>query len=228
MRVSLNEVEVMVRKAARGLGVPVGLAEDCGRQAAWLAGAGLDPLPSVSHAFEGLASGRAAPSPALGAPVLSAVLVGPSAVDRVVAGPAGAPPLRLGVVDAPLLVVASAACAAADLGLALEVGAGGPEPVAWARIDGGNVVVRAAPGTDAATCRDFPVRVGRPRGGAPVLPVVLDGPALDRARAAVFAEGVSVAPDDWTALGRLATRCLVPADARLRMSGAGAGLVDRD
>mgnify|MGYP003626874550 CR=1 FL=1 len=43
MKLSLNELEVVVHKAARGVGLPVGHAEEAARLAGWLARAGLEP-----------------------------------------------------------------------------------------------------------------------------------------------------------------------------------------
>ena len=37
MRVSFSEIEVTLRKAALGAGIPLGLAEDFGRIGCWLA-----------------------------------------------------------------------------------------------------------------------------------------------------------------------------------------------
>ena len=65
-------------------------------------------------------------------------------------------------------------------------------------------------------------------GEPPVLPEIRDASGLLVARSAVFERGAEVPPAVWEALGKLAVRCLVPVDARLRLVGAGAGLVDRD
>ena len=58
MRVSFSEIEVTLRKAALGAGIPLGLAEDFGRIGCWLAMRRVNPLPSglaALDAFEAVA-----------------------------------------------------------------------------------------------------------------------------------------------------------------------------
>jgi hypothetical protein len=47
MQLSLNEIQVECRKAARGAGLAWGLAEETGRAVAWLAQRGVDALPTL-------------------------------------------------------------------------------------------------------------------------------------------------------------------------------------
>jgi hypothetical protein len=51
MRLSLNEIEVTVRKAALGSGLPLGLAEDAGAAAAWLAARGFPVAELIGAAL---------------------------------------------------------------------------------------------------------------------------------------------------------------------------------
>jgi hypothetical protein len=52
MLFSLNEIEAQLRKAARGAGLPWGLAEEAGKAARWLAMHGIDGLPASAALFE--------------------------------------------------------------------------------------------------------------------------------------------------------------------------------
>lgn len=52
MTLSLNEIEVTVRKAALGSGLPLGLAEEAGAAATWLAVAGFPVEKLMASALE--------------------------------------------------------------------------------------------------------------------------------------------------------------------------------
>jgi hypothetical protein len=54
MTPSLNEIQVECKKAARGAGLPWGLAEEVGQAMAWLAGQGIDALPVLLDYLEAL------------------------------------------------------------------------------------------------------------------------------------------------------------------------------
>ena len=51
-RLSLNEIEALSKKATRGAGYSWGLAEEAGKINKWLAGRGVDSLPSLRHLLE--------------------------------------------------------------------------------------------------------------------------------------------------------------------------------
>ena len=53
MTMSLNEVDAMVRKAARGVGLSWGLAEEAGRAARWLCAQGQDGVGAAAKALVG-------------------------------------------------------------------------------------------------------------------------------------------------------------------------------
>lgn len=53
MTMSLNEVDAMVRKAARGAGLDWGLAEEAGRAARWLCAQGQDGVGAAAKALAG-------------------------------------------------------------------------------------------------------------------------------------------------------------------------------
>ena len=65
---SLNEIETLSRKAARGAGLSWGLAEEAGKATRWLAAAGL-PGPQVLAATPGRLNDFLAPPPGFSAPV---------------------------------------------------------------------------------------------------------------------------------------------------------------
>jgi hypothetical protein len=52
MRCSLNEIDSQLRKAARGAGLPWGLAEEAGKAARWLEMHGIACLPVFAALFE--------------------------------------------------------------------------------------------------------------------------------------------------------------------------------
>ena len=57
MRVSINEIEQSIRKAATACGWPYGIAEEFGRAASWAAGLGVDAIPDLlDYVRPGLAS----------------------------------------------------------------------------------------------------------------------------------------------------------------------------
>ena len=113
MRVSLSEVETTVRKAALGVGLALGLAEDAGRAAGWAALAGVGDPGLFAAALEALDTGRSVGAdadrahagtltPVDGAGPLSALIAGPAACDalRSVAGT-----VTLIAVDHPAVVL---------------------------------------------------------------------------------------------------------------------------
>ena len=55
---SFNEILFYFTRAAVGVGVPVGLAEDFGRSSVWIGSSGLDPARITSNALQALDCGR--------------------------------------------------------------------------------------------------------------------------------------------------------------------------
>ena len=126
MTFSLNEVEGTVRKAARGAGLPIGIAEDIGRAAAWLCAHGED---GSAAALEGLrrcdASRPCNLNKAGTAPVARAVIEGLSAIDLIIAGCRDR--VELSGLDTSLLLrgLASIATAGRELAIELDLGPDG-------------------------------------------------------------------------------------------------------
>ena len=61
MHASNAEIETLTCKAAVGVGLPAGLAEDAGVAAAWLSGAGFAGADIACRAIENIRKGRARP-----------------------------------------------------------------------------------------------------------------------------------------------------------------------
>ena len=227
MRLSLNEVEVTVRKAGLGAGLPLGLAEDAGRAAAWLAARGLPAAELMAAALEGahaeLHVERDAAAWRIGTtsgacPVLQAA---PSACDLVVAGArSGAPACVESVLDLPMVAIATAALATADSGISLLVDIA-ERPAAL--LMAGEARWFAGP-AELAALRRQPVRIGMSMD--PDLETPPRSGSVNASAAA--SEGVTVSADLWEPIRALADRTLVPATAHSHERGAGAGLIDTD
>ena len=227
MRLSLNEIEVTARKAALGSGFPLGLAEDAGAAAAWLAASGFPVAELMAAALEG---GGAEPRlEANGARLrfvadrgpYSVLRLGPSLCDLVLA--MREPGRRVETeaeLDVPMIAIAHAALASVDSGQPFSIEIAGKAaallvssapmllvpPAELAALRGERVRIRIATGTD----------LEEPTGAIPV-----------ETRAA-FREGVSVPAKLWERVRALADRTLVPATAHSHERGAGAGLIDTD
>ncbi len=221
MRLSLNEVETYLRRAALGCGVPQGYAEDLGASAAWLCTQGFDGVPVVLAELEAWSAGEtglgrltAAPTPHLagdGAKPPAAWHSGPSAADLL---RAGLGPLSFEPVVQPLLLLAAFGVYSAAKGPGLLLrwddgtalcrnGAAYLVAGAWADLEAPLPFIQAA-------CAS-PREQGRRRALLPVLD-----------------EGVSVDQGVWTRVQTLVHLSLVPASETSRATGAGAGLVDAD
>lgn len=210
MRHSLNEIEMVLRKAAAGCGFPHGLAEDIGRAGAWLCAQGRDGLGA---GLAGVAAGRAAPGgihyDAREKAFADARVAwcGPSAVDLLQCVETG-DMVRLTGIDAPLLLVGFAGLAARDTGISLSFSNGCAVLVGPGGLDMRGAMPSA--GADAALAV-----TGRPdRSGPGVHEPSQDGIDID---AALWAEALA-----------LAARTYVPASDASRATGAGAGDIDND
>ena len=218
MRLSLNEVEVTARKAALGAGLPLGLAEEAGAIAYWLAAAGFAVAPLIARALGELALPSLAMEEApggwrlVGQPSpLSAIVAAPSACDLVIAAAKQGRRARVrAAVDLPAIALAACAVASgrAHLSLTLAIGA---EPWPGPRGLDARDIARLA----ALREREVTIAPGQPE----TTPFSAIAPAHD---------GVEVDPAEWAAVQALADRMLVPATRHSRERGAGAGLIDTD
>lgn len=160
---SLNEVETLAAKAARGAGLPWGVAEDAGRSAAWLA-------QHVGAWAESLVALLDAPPPDAESPLL---LAGPLADGAVACvGPVAAP-----VWVVPLVLLGAGRCNPVALRLgAAELRCNPGETVTaslpagrLATLPAGKVVVQRAAGRLMPFQNEMPARFHRSAVGAAVL-----------------------------------------------------------
>jgi hypothetical protein len=211
---SFNEVEALVTKAARGAGLPWGLAEEAARAARWLAGFDL-PWPETLLALLAEPDGA---EPCLttdgsgsrlttAGDRLSPLRAGPWLVDVGLAHP-----VHLAGLVAPLWLLPFAAQAAALAGRPVQLGGPGV----------GAIVERSR----------FALLAGSIERLAAAQPTEVTVATADRWEPAIAgrerAERARVAPAAWDALERLGARTYVPATARSRALGAGAGERDDD
>ena len=231
MRLSLNEIEVTVRKAALGAGLPLGLAEDAGAIAAWLAAGG---FPVAELMQEALASPHGA-KPRLvraghiyraagGARPCRALCLLPSACDLVLAAASGGGSAVEAVVDVPVLAVAQAAiaCAGGATPLAVEI-----EGRLRAASGAGRTAIVGAV-AELSELRSAQIRIRPARDEDFAAASAHPTADLARARRSALEAGVRVEEAAWRGIVAWAALTLVPATAQSRERGAGAGLVDLD
>jgi hypothetical protein len=213
MDVSLNEVEAMAKRAARGAGHEWGTSEEAGRATRWLCAHGLPGVAALAALLPGIAAAPAHAPRALGphwqagkAP-LCPLLTGACLSDQ--ASVLVRAPVTLAQVAHPLLLLPFLHGAARQTGETFAVTWPGfaatlsPDGPALAETGG-----TSNPRADTVTIAVAP--------GAP------SAPPLPRATRA------DVADTDWTTLDRLAGRTYAPATEASRRLGAGAGLSDND
>jgi Protein of unknown function (DUF3726) len=224
MTPSLNEIEMMVWKAARGAGLAWGLAEEIGQAARWLADHGFDwAEPLVAALTEAEKESGLLPVPVLAddnvwEPELSAdgwtspILCGPLLTD--IASDIGTGrPLAFRRIAQPLLMLPFVAGAASEFGFALTL----RMDAALFRFDGGTGAEGPSllPNSALAERIDVSMEDEKPT-----------GPALT-----AFPAGAPRRPIPPGPLARLEAwvqRTYVPANAESRLAGAGAGLSDND
>jgi hypothetical protein len=243
MIVSLNEIEVTVANAAIGAGAPIGLAEDAGAAAAWLASRGFPVAPVIRAALDGLLSGTSGPPEfsrdgrggreTSAKSRVSAVLAGSIACDLLLAAPGrDRPAIRFGAIDGRLLAAASAALAAkrhgASFAVSWQEGVASVQFVSWSEttfVHADDMAVFQQPQVG-------PLTIERPAAGDKVPNdwhgAVIGPHEFAKTRSHVLDHGVTLDEADWAWIRTLAARMLVPASERSRAVGAGAGLIDTD
>ena len=216
MTFSLNEIEALGKRAARGTGLPWGLAEEAGKAARWLTARGLpgpELLAEILTRNDGRSHDELAPVSVEGvwrAPSgrLCPLISGAALCDRAAAIAAGRE-IELGPTAQPLLLAPYAASAAKLTGTPLELSWAGamliltPEGVSIEG-DHGSVTARSA---DSVRCRRAEKTVVPSPPGAP---------------------GRAVDAETWSRLNTFAHRTFAPATEASRLAGAGAGLTDND
>ncbi|MCP4283777.1 MAG: DUF3726 domain-containing protein [Gammaproteobacteria bacterium] len=214
MTYSLNEIDVMGKRAARGAGLTWGLAEEAGKAARWLCACdlpGAEILNEILTISDGKKYDDLAPISAEGvwhAPSgsLSPLFAGPALSDRAASLAAGHE-IELGKTIKPLFLAPYLSTAAKLTGTTIEL--------AWADatvtvtsqgilLKGGNVSATEA---ESVRCRGV------------------------EANQEISSEGVhgrNVDRDAWDHLSLLMHRYLAPDTEESRIAGAGAGLNDND
>jgi hypothetical protein len=230
VRLSLSEVEVTTRKAALGAGFPLGLAEEAGACAAWLAAAGFPFDRLVAAALLTAAPERPRVIrrgnvyEVAGEGACSAIRILPSACDLIIASASARRQISVEArVDVPALAIAQAALAtaASAVPLAVEI------DTKLSAVAGENsIVLFGAIGERAALPERVAIRLAT-EGDAVGLQSV-DGVEIAVARSLAFEEGVVAEDSYWQQISSLSARTLVPATTQSREHGAGAGLIDSD
>lgn len=206
MRLSYNEIETTLVKAATGAGLEAGVAQDVARAGRWLCEQGQDGVAIVAAALagEGGAGERAAgrqTEPATITTVNHLV----SLADRAVSGGLGNE-IREADLPVAMLALGLLGVAAHDhrLAFVLQVSS------ACAVISPGGVTMDAG----------F---------GAPGSAIITVAQAADEnGRRSCRATAPEPNADDWRRILQLAARTYVPASAQSRERGAGSGLLDND
>ena len=217
MLCSLNEIRTLAAKAARGAGLPWGVADEAGRAACWLEARGLAGLQALEGALELLSAPdwrRCFPGPEGAAwraesGEIDGLLAGMTLADRADRPfpPAGEGALTLVGVRWPLLAAPFLAAAARASGARLAVSLGDGLPVVGLGPHSVSEACRVLEGMAFAET----LRIETAASGAapPGLPR-LDG-------------GIPVDEEVYARLARRAARTHVPESAESRARGAGAG-----
>lgn len=240
MIVSLNEIEVNLRKAAIGAGLPLGLAEDLGRAATWLAVFELPAVAICLGALEHLRAGTAGEARleeneagswvlrSNAVAQLSSLYAGPAAADLLlVAASEGTLPVRLWLdaTDRPLLALAAVCDLLVRRGdVVLEcacVLTGGEVPLAFH--EQGRVTFSQDPARLPSPC-SISLTLSMARGER----AETQGQDFFACQERIADRGVAVDVSDWQRIQQLVAETLVPASELSRLQGAGAGLSDND
>lgn len=212
---SLNEIEAMSKRAARGAGLSWGLAEEAAKGTRWLCSFGLpgtemladllnlnDGLPAIDLSPTSLTGIWHAPSGRL-SPLIAGAALSDCAVQL-----QGAGRVEMINVSLPLLLVPFVGGAALRLGV--------PVAVEWDDVcltsDGRQLRVQG-------TSKSLEVRQASK--------VVVSTPADLTGQMEPGLRG-NVSKDSWAQLGSFAHRTYAPATEDSRLRGAGAGLNDND
>lgn len=212
MTLSLNEIEVTARKAARGAGYSWGLAEEAGKATRWLCAHGMDGCAALAGLLTLVDSADLpdrspiADGPAWKAPggTLCPLIAGAALSDR--AYQVGGSELRLENVTLPILLAPFAALLGRQTGQTVTVAWPGTQLCTDGARIGLTGALRDDPGSATVTVT---------AGGT------IDAPNPARGRA-------DPDPAAWKILNAFAHRTYAPATEESRLRGAGAGLSDND
>jgi hypothetical protein len=233
MHVSNAEIEALTSKAAIGVGVPVGLAEEAGAAAAWLSAAGFSGAEIAYRAIENIRKGKARPviisshseslCPDTEGKLASVMYAAPSVFDFLQTT-SQVTVVRL---DEPLLLFGHLVCSSSIPAVEFvfhSVGSTGV--ILQGVIQRGHGRLEGSPfssqemknGSEVSTTM---IDVSQDRNFKPTKrEVEVRGDAIQR--------GIAVNEVIWIELQRLAEQTLVPESAESKQRGAGAGLIDND
>lgn len=227
-RRALNEVEVMGKRAARGVGLPWGIAEEAGKAVRWLTALGfpgVEQLADILTHHDKLLFAELAPidiDAVWQAPAgqLCPLIAGAALSDRA-AEVAGGRVIELGPTTQPLLLAPYAAGAVRLTGTAMTLG--WDDVVVVLTPDGvaieGNHETLTARSTEGVRCHSIN-ELAAP--GNELAAPVDEPPAL------MLAPVHEPAVPAWDCLAAFAHRTFAPATEASRLSGAGAGLSDNN
>ena len=233
MHASNAEIETLTCKAAVGVGLPVGLAEDAGVAAAWLSAAGFAGAEIAYRAIENIRKGKARPvivsshsdslCPDTKGKLASVMYAAPSVFDFLQT----TSPVTVVRLDQPLLLFAHLVCSSSIPAVELTLhSVGSTGAVLQGVIKRGHGRLEGSPFSNQEA-----------KNGSEVS-VTMVGVSQDRnfkptkteaeARRDAVQRGVAVSEAIWTKLQRLAAHTLVPESTESKQRGAGAGMIDND
>jgi len=233
MHVSNAEIETLTCKAAVGVGLPVGLAEEAGAAAAWLSAAGFAGAEIAYRAIENIRKGKARPvivsshseslCPDTKGKLASVMYAAPSIFDFLQT----TSPVTVVRLDEPLLLFGHLVCSSSIPAVELVLhSVGSTGEVLQGVIQRGHGRLEGPPLSNQEA-----------KNGSEVS-VTMVGISEDRnfkptkkeidVRRVAIQRGVAVNEAIWTELKRLAAQTLVPESVESKQRGAGAGLIDND
>ena len=233
MHVSNAEIETLTCKAAVGVGLPVGLAEEAGAAAAWLSAAGFAGAEIAYRAIENLRKGKARPvivsshseslCPDTKGKLASVMYAAPSIFDFLQTTSL----VTVVRLDEPLLLFGHLVCSSSIPAVELVLhSVGSTGEVLQGVIQSGHGRLEGPPFSNQEA-----------KNGSEVS-VTMVGISEDRnfkptkkeidVRRVAIQRGVAVNEAIWTELKRLAAQTLVPESVESKQRGAGAGLIDND
>lgn len=226
VRYSLNEIEASSRKAARGAGMPWGLAEEAGKATRWLAARG---LPNVSLLLTLLRENDGKPYELLrpesldrlwhaAGGILCPIIAG-SALNDVAERISGGETFVLNGVSCPALVLPVLGRAAKYLERGFQVTWRNGNEAACISILPDRLYLNAVELDGLATAYSEEVRVS----GITPDAALPQGTLITRR-----VRGVPLEDRHWSGLQAFAARTYVPATEESRLRGAGAGVKDED
>jgi len=233
MHVSNAEIETLTCKAAVGVGLPVGLAEEAGAAAAWLSAAGFAGAEIAYRAIENLRKGKARPvivsshseslCPDTKGKLASVMYAAPSIFDFLQT----TSPVTVVRLDEPLLLFGHLVCSSSIPAVELVLhSVGSTGEVLQGVIQRGHGRLEGPPlsNQEAKTGSEVSVTIVGISEDRNFKPTKREA----EARRVAIQRGVAVNEAIWTELKRLAAQTLVPESVESKQRGAGAGLIDND